>query len=83
MAYCGLMTVAEFLRFIAEMRYTFDAALNPSDPTPRQVPLDDKAGEDSVVKGVVTKFKHDLDVSRGATTLADSTLAPIPEAVGV
>ncbi len=52
-------------RFVGELRLTFDENLKILDATARQMPLDEKAGEDSVVAGFVTDFKMGLARERG------------------
>ncbi len=52
-------------RYDAELRFNLDRDRKLSDPMPRQTPLDDRVGEDTLVKEVVKEYKIDLDKARG------------------
>ncbi|MBI5837994.1 MAG: hypothetical protein HZB25_12215 [Candidatus Eisenbacteria bacterium] len=53
-------------RFVAELRFNLDRNHRLSDPSPRQTPLDDRVGKDTLAENIVKEFKIDLDRVRGA-----------------
>jgi hypothetical protein len=51
-------------RYVGELRFNLDRKHRLSDPAARQATLDDKVGEDSLLKGLVAKSKLEIDAAK-------------------
>lgn len=70
-------------RFVGELRLTLGPDLKLLDADARQLPLDEKAGEDTVVAGFIADFKMGLARERGGSVSAPLPGHNVPSFAGV